>query len=262
MTYIEKPKLHIVKIGGKLIEDEQKLQAFLDDFSKMKGAKILVHGGGILATQFSEKLGYPTTMIDGRRVTDENALKVIVMTYGGLINKKMVAGLQARNCPSLGLCGADGGSIISQKRAATPIDYGFVGDVEEVNHQFISSLLEQELIPVFSAISCTRDGLLLNTNADSIATEIAKAMARQFKVNLYFCMEKKGVLLDVDDEATLIKDLDFEKYQTLIEEGKIKEGMLPKLHNCFQAIENQVSAIYLGDASLIKDQTTGTKITK
>lgn len=262
MSSSKKQVLNIVKIGGKLMEEEQELQKFLADFSEINGPKILVHGGGVMATQLSEKLGYPTIMLDGRRITDENAIEVIVMTYAGLLNKNIVAGLQAKGAQALGLCGADGGSIISRRRAATPIDYGFVGDVEEINTKFITSLLKQGIIPVFSAISCTREGVLLNTNADSIATEIAKAMAGEFEVNLYFCMEKKGVMLDVNDEASVIKDLNLEKYRTLVDEGRITDGMLPKLHNCFQAIANEVSAVYLGDATIIKRETTGTKITQ
>ncbi len=262
MKNSKKPVLNIVKIGGRLIEEEQLLQGFLSDFSKMEGFKVLVHGGGILATQLSEKLGFPTTMLNGRRITDENALKVIVMTYAGLLNKNLVAGLLANGCRAVGLSGADGGSIISVKRPETPVDYGFVGDVEEVDDKFITSLLQQDLVPVFSAISCTRQGQLLNTNADSIATEIAKAMAHEYEVNLYFCMEKKGVLLDVNDESSLISNLDSEKYATLLAEGTFTDGMLPKLHNCFQAVENEVSAIFLGDSSLIRNRTTGTKIIK
>ena len=256
-----KQVLKIVKIGGKLMEEEQQLRNFLADFSEMQGPKILVHGGGIMATQLSEKLGYSTTMLDGRRITDENAIKVIVMTYAGLLNKNIVAGLQAKGVQALGLCGADGGSIISKRRPATPIDYGFVGDVEEVNSNFITSLLKQGIIPVFSAISCTRDGVLLNTNADSIASEIASAMAGEYEVQLYFCMEKQGVMLDVNDETSIITDLNPEKYKTLVDQGKITDGMLPKLHNCFHALARDVSAVYIGNASLIKEESTGTKIT-
>jgi len=261
MRSAKKQVLKIVKIGGKLMEDEQQLQAFLSDFSEIEGPKILVHGGGVMATRLSEQLGYPTTMLDGRRITDENAIRVIVMTYAGLLNKNLVAGLQAKGTSALGLCGADGGSIISRRREATPIDYGFVGDVEEINSKFLTSLLEQAMVPVFSAITCTRDGILLNTNADSIATEIAKAMSASFEVHLYFCMEKKGVLLDVEDETSVIGELDPEKYRSLLKEGKITNGMLPKLHNCFQAIGNKVEAVYLGDAALIREEFTGTKIT-
>ena len=257
-----KPELKIVKIGGRLIEEEKLLQEFLNDFSRMEGPKILVHGGGILATQLSEKLGFPTTMLNGRRITDETALKVILMTYAGLVNKNLVAGLQARNAKAIGLCGADGGSIIAVKRPASPVDYGFVGDVEEVDEKFITSLLQQGLLPVFSAISCTREGQLLNTNADSIATAIARAMASEFEVSLYFLMEKKGVLLDVNDESSLVADLNTEKYNSLLSEGRITDGMLPKLHNCFQALENNVSTIYLGNGSLIRNSSTGTKITR
>lgn len=243
------------------MEDEQQLQAFLSDFAEMKGARVLVHGGGIMATQLSEQLGYPTTMLDGRRITDENALKVILMTYAGLLNKRLVAGLLAKETPALGLCGADGGSVISRKREATPIDYGYVGDVEEINTNFITSLLEQSMVPVFSAITCTRDGMLLNTNADSMATEIARALATKFEVHLYFCMEKKGVLLDISDDASILRHLNRETYQELLAEGKITDGMLPKLHNCFRAIEGEVSAVYLGNAGLIRKESEGTKIT-
>ena len=259
---MKKQDLHIVKIGGKLMENEARLTSFLHDFAALKEPKILVHGGGNMATEIAAKLGFATQMIDGRRITDADSLKVIVMTYGGLINKTIVANLQALGTNAIGLCGADGNSIISKRREVKEIDYGFVGDVEEVNPKFITSLLGQGMIPVFSAISCTRDGVLLNTNADSIASEIANAMTKKFEVKLYFCMEKKGVMLNLDDEASVIKNLNPEKYRALIDEGRISNGMLPKLHNCFQAIANGVSAVYLGDASIINGETTGTMITQ
>lgn len=259
MIHKKRPVLKVVKIGGKLIENEKKLQAFLADFSAFKGPKILVHGGGILATALTQKLGLQTKMIDGRRITDKNAMQVITMTYSG-INKTIVAYLRGLNCNALGLCGADGGSIISKKREVREIDYGFVGDVEEVNTTFISSLLKQNIYPVFSAISCTREGQLLNTNADSVATEIAKAMSKEFETELYFCFEKQGVLKDMNDENSVIEVLNTKTYKTLLDNGEISDGMLPKLHNCFRALEDNISGIFLGNAGLLQKGTSFTKI--
>ena len=252
--------LKIIKIGGKLIEDESKFQRFLSDFSALEGPKILVHGGGNFATEMALKLGYESKLIDGRRITDADSLKVIIMTYGGLINKSIVAKLQAQNCNAIGLCGADGKSIISVRRPVKEIDYGFVGDIEEVNSRFISSLLDQNITPVFSAISCTRKGELLNTNGDSVASEIAAAMSGNYETQLYYCFEKKGVLANAEDDDSVIKSIDKRKYKELLDEKIISEGMLPKLHNCFQALESGVSAIYLGNAALLQEKSSHTKI--
>lgn len=259
---MKEQSLKVVKIGGKLIEDEDKFQTFLENFSALKGPKILVHGGGNLATEIALKLGYETKMIDGRRITDANSLKVIIMTYSGLINKTIVAKLQAKNCNAIGLCGADGKSIISRKREVKKIDYGFVGDIEEINSSFITFLLEQDIIPVFSPISCTREGELLNTNGDSIASEIAIGMSRNYNTSLYYCFEKKGVLANAADNDSVIENVDREKYKALIENKVISDGMLPKLHNCFQALEKGVAEIFLGDFSLLKPNTKYTKIIK
>jgi acetylglutamate kinase len=253
--------LNIVKIGGKLIENEEKFQSFLTDFSALEGPKILVHGGGNFATEMAEQLGYPTEMVDGRRITDANSLKVIIMTYGGLINKNIVAKLQSKGSNAIGLCGADGQSIISKRRVVRDIDFGFVGDIEQINTGFIASLLEQNITPVFSAISSTREGELLNTNGDSVAAEIAKAMSRHYETSLYYCFEKAGVLANAGDDESLIEKLDSEKYQELLERKVISEGMLPKLHNCFQALENGVSNIFLGDYKLLRPGSRHTKIT-
>lgn len=255
-------KLKVVKIGGKLIENEDRFIQFLQDFCVLEGPKILVHGGGNFATEIAGKLGYETKMVDGRRITDKDSLKVIVMTYGGLINKSIVAKLQAKDCNSIGLCGADGQSIISRKREVKEIDYGFVGDIEEVNATFISSLLQRNIVPVFSAISSTREGELLNTNGDSVAAEIAKAMSNKYEVELYYCFEKKGVLANSADDSSVIENIDREKYQYLLEEKIISDGMLPKLHNCFQALENGVIRIFLGDHRLLQDNSIHTKIVK
>lgn len=258
----ERKTLKVVKIGGKLIEDEGKLKSFLADFAKLDGSKILVHGGGVMASDLAEKLGIPTKMLDGRRITDAETLKVIVMTYAGLINKNMVASLQGVGCNSLGLCGADGMSIVSQKREVKTVDYGLVGDIIAVNSSFISNLLVQELVPVFSAISTTNEGQLLNTNADSVATEIAKAMTANYEVELFFCFEKQGVLENINDEDSVIETLDTQKYQSLMENGGISDGMLPKLHNCFLALDSGISNIYLGNHNLLNGRSTYTKIMK
>lgn len=215
-----------------------------------------------MATDMAHKLGYETKMIDGRRITDANSLKVIIMTYGGLINKSIVARLQGMNSNAIGLCGADGRSIISRKREVKEIDYGFVGDIEEVNEAFISSLLERNIVPVFSAISCSREGELFNTNGDSVAAEIAKAMTREYKTELYFCMEKQGVLADAGDDDSVIATIDRGKYEKLLEQKVISHGMLPKLHNCFQALENGISKVFLGNAALLQKKSKYTQITR
>jgi len=253
--------LKVVKIGGKLIEDESKFAEFLNDFVALEGPKILVHGGGNLATEIAGKLGYKTQMFEGRRITDADSIKVITMVYGGFINKNIVAELQAKGENAIGLCGADGKSIISKRRTVKEVDFGFVGDVEKVNLEFINSLLEQNITPVFSAISCTEDGLLLNTNGDSVAAEIAKAMSLIYETELYFCFEKKGVLANAEDDNSVIKEITSGKYQELLQDKVISDGMLPKLHNCFQAVGGGVKNIFLGDFRLLKKESVYTKIT-
>lgn len=259
---MEKQILKIVKIGGKLIENEESLSAFLHDFSQLEGPKILVHGGGKMATELSDRLGFKTKMIDGRRITDADAMDVITMVYAGLINKKIVAKLQALKSNAVGLCGADGKSIISKKRVVKEIDFGFVGDVEEINTSFISSLLEQDIIPVFSAISCSNEGELFNTNADSVAAEIAIAFSENYQTELSFCFEKNGVLKDPLDDNSVIELLDTQTYQDLLNKKIISEGMLPKLHNCFYALEHKVSEVYLGGPNLLQKDAKHTKIIK
>ncbi|MFD1096413.1 acetylglutamate kinase [Salegentibacter chungangensis] len=259
---MKKQVVKIVKIGGKLIENEAKLLPFLKDFALMQGPKVLVHGGGKMATEMSGKLGYETKMLDGRRITDANAMQVITMVYGGLINKNIVAKLQALNCNAIGLCGADGKSIVSKKRPVREVDYGYVGDIVKVDEAFISGLLEDELVPVFSAISYSEDGQLFNTNADSVASEIARALSAKFEPELYYCFEKKGVLQDPEDDSSVIENIDGAKYQELLEKKIISEGMLPKLQNCFEALEKGVERIYLGDSGLLNRNTLHTKIIK
>ena len=249
-----KKKLSVIKIGGSLIEDEKILDEFLVDFTKLEGLKILVHGGGKLATQLAGKLGIETKMNEGRRITDAETIKVITMVYGGLVNKTIVAKLQAGNCNALGLSGADLNSIQSVKRPVVDIDYGFVGDVEKVNSKMISMLLSNEISPVFCAITHDKNGQLLNTNADTIASEIAIALSRDFETELYYCFEKQGVLMDIKDENSVIEHIDSKSYRKLKEEKIIADGMLPKLHNCFNALERNVSKVCIGNVKMISGQ--------
>lgn len=257
---MKKEVLKVVKIGGKLIENEAKSAEFLGDFVALEGPKILVHGGGNLATEMAGKLGHKTQMFEGRRITDAYSIKVITMVYGGYINKNIVAKLQGLGNNAIGLSGADGMSIIAKKRPVNEVDFGFVGDVEKVNSKFINSLLEQNITPVFSAISCTEEGLLLNTNGDSVAAEIAKAMSELYDTELYFCFEKKGVLANANDDESVIDEINGRKYKELLDDKVISDGMLPKLHNCFEALNKGVSKIYLGDFRLLRGVSKHTKI--
>jgi acetylglutamate kinase len=248
-----KEKLSIVKIGGNVIEDENALDIFLTAFSKLDGLKILVHGGGKLATQLATKLGIESKMIEGRRVTDAETVDIITMVYGGLANKKIVAQLQSKNINAIGLSGPDGNSIQAHKRPVKEIDYGFVGDIDGVNSELLKNLLSINLTPIFCAISHDGKGQLLNTNADTIASEIAIAMASDFDTTLYYCFEKKGVLLDINDGKSVVKNINIAKYNKLLSQGIIAEGMLPKLHNCFHALKNDVGKVCLGDDSMLDE---------
>jgi len=193
-------KLQVVKVGGNVIENRESLNEFLFDFTKIRGAKILVHGGGKEATQMAQKLNIPVQIIEGRRVTDKANLEIISMLYAGKLNKTIVALLQAYNCDSLGLTGADGNSVVAEKRSSKPIDFGFVGDVISVNSALFNLLLNQKITPVCCAITHDKNGQLLNTNADTIASEIASSMSAYYEVTLSYCFEKKGVLKKLIDE--------------------------------------------------------------
>ncbi len=248
-----KTNLSVIKIGGALIEDEKTLDKFLLSFSKIKGLKILIHGGGKLATQTATQMGMETIMVDGRRITDADALKVITMVYAGWVNKTIVSKLQAFNCNALGLSGADGNSIVAKKRTNTTINYGFVGDVQKVNTHPILLLLNHGITPIFSAITHDQNGQLLNTNADTIATEVAVAMSELFNTKLYFCFEKQGVLLDINNENSVIETINTESYQELKNKHIIVEGMLPKLENSFEALKKNVSQVCIGNLKMITD---------
>ncbi len=250
-----KQKLSIVKIGGNVIEAEDQLAKFLSSFSKMEGLKILVHGGGKLATQLAEKLGIQSQLVGGRRITDEESLKVITMVYGGLTNKNIVAQLQANNCNAIGLSGADGNTIQAHKRPVKTIDYGYAGDVDGINATTINALLISGLVPVFCAITHNGKGQLLNTNADTIASEMAIGMSGLYETTLYYCFEKKGVLMDVAEENSVVKHINSQSYQELLDQKIIADGMLPKLENCFHALNKNVYKVCIGDISMLQPTT-------
>ena len=224
-----KEKLSIVKIGGNVIEDEKALDIFLTAFSKLEGLKILVHGGGKLATQLATRLGIKSNLVDGRRITDKATVDIITMVYAGLANKKIVAQLQSKKVNAIGLSGADGNSIQAHKRPVKDIDYGFVGDIDGVNSELLKNFLSINLTPVFCAISHDGKGQLLNTNADTITSEIAIAMASDFDTTLYYCFEKKGVLLDINNSESVVKYINTAKYKELLSQGIIADGMVMTL---------------------------------
>lgn len=241
-------KLTVIKIGGNIIDDEEKLTSFLQKLADVEGPKILVHGGGKLATRLAGQLQIPQQMVEGRRITDAETLKVITMVYAGYINKNIVASLQSMNCNSIGMCGADGNLITAKKRTGTEIDYGFVGDVESVNSELLNSLLEQQIVPVIAPVTHNGKGQLLNTNADTIAQEIAKSLGKIYNTELVYSFEKAGVLEDAEDDSTLIPLLNPDLYESLKNSGKIFAGMIPKLDNAFSALHNGVSKVIIGKA--------------
>jgi acetylglutamate kinase len=227
------------------VEDTESLNALLDQFIRFSGNKILVHGGGRTATEIAGKLGIETEMVDGRRITGKSMLDVVTMVYGGLVNKKIVAGLQARGCNAIGLTGADLNLISARKRPVQEIDYGFVGDVADVNSRELRMLIEENVVPVVAPLTHDGQGQLLNTNADTIAAELASELADYFSVYLFYCFEKKGVLLNPDDESSIIPELDTTLFQQYQQEGIINTGMIPKLDNGFRAKRNGVKEVLI-----------------
>ena len=238
-------RLTIIKVGGKVVEDSDSLNALLDQFIRLSGNKILVHGGGRTATEIAGKLGIETELVDGRRITGKSMLDVVTMVYGGLVNKKIVAGLQARGCNAIGLTGADLNLISARKRPVQEIDYGFVGDVTDVNSRELRLLIGENVVPVVAPITHDEKGQLLNTNADTIAAELASELADYFSVYLFFCFEKKGVLLNPGDESTVIHELNTALFQQYQQEGIINTGMIPKLENGFRAKRNGVKEVLI-----------------
>jgi acetylglutamate kinase len=249
-----KNKLHIVKIGGNVINSSEQLDLFLCDFARLNGLKVLVHGGGKKATEMADSLGLQPQMIGGRRVTDKANLEIVTMVYAGLLNKNIVAQLQKSGCNALGLSGADANVIRAHKRIVKDIDYGFAGDIDEVDDQTIGLFLNAGIVPVFSAITHDKQGQLLNTNADTIAADLAKSLSRDFEVELVYCFEKNGVLREVEDDDSVIEQIDTNIYDSLKKGGVITEGMLPKMDNCFDALQNGVYRVLIGKPELISDK--------
>lgn len=243
-------QLTIIKIGGNVIDNSANLHQFLLDFTALPGDKILVHGGGKIATELSESLGISAKMVDGRRITDIETLRIVTMVYAGLINKNMVAQLQAKGTNAIGLTGADGNIIVAQKRPVKTIDYGYVGDLNErsVNSHTLANLLDAGLTPVFCAITHDGDSQLLNTNADTIASAIAVAMSKIYETQLIYCFEKKGVLKDVNNDDSVVRTIKADEFDGLKADGTVAGGMIPKLQNAFDAIQKGVATVYIGKA--------------
>ncbi len=237
-------KITVVKIGGNVIDDPAVLKRFLKEFAALEGPKILIHGGGKVATRLAERLELKVQMVDGRRITDKGTLDVVTMVYAGLVNKQLVASLQAEGCNALGMSGADGNAVTARRRAPQPIDYGFVGDIEKVVTRTLRQLLKAGVTPVFCAIMHDGQGTLLNCNADSVASAIALGAAQIAPAELVFCFEKKsGVLRDPDDETTLIREITAASYAALKAEGTVSKGMIPKIENALKAVANGVRSV-------------------
>ena len=251
-------KLFVIKIGGNIIDDEKKLSSFLKEFAGIADKKILVHGGGNLATKLAGQLGIQQQLVDGRRITDSETLKIVTMVYAGYINKNIVAKLQGFNCNAVGLCGTDGDVILAHKRKNPVLDYGFVGDVDAINVDLINSLLEKNMALVFAPI--THDGLgqLLNTNADTISQELAKELSKDYEVTLIYSFEKAGVLLDANDDSSIINKINPVSYKKLKQKQVIFAGMIPKLDNAFTALNNGVSKVIIGKAENLQQLIEGT----
>jgi acetylglutamate kinase len=255
--------LHVIKIGGNIIDDEAKLSHFLKSFAAVQGKKILVHGGGKLATRLAEQMNIPQQMVQGRRITDAETLKIVTMVYAGYINKNIVAQLQAAGANSLGLSGADGNTVQAHKRTHATIDYGFAGDIDRVNITLLTTLLEQDITLVIAPITHDKKGQLLNTNADTIAQELAKALSRNYHVHLIYSFEKSGVLANSEDDQSLIHEINPASYEQLKKDGVVFAGMIPKLDNAFTALRSGVKKVIIGKAENLQQLiagTTGTSI--
>lgn len=252
-------QLTVVKIGGNIIDDEGKLASFLVAFAEVEGAKILVHGGGKVATVIGKMLDIEPAYVNGRRITDAATLEVVTMVYGGLINKKIVAKLQANGCNAIGLTGADANIIPAVKRPVKEVDYGYVGDVasDKMNSTMLQFFLNAGLTPVLAPLTHDGNGTMLNTNADTIAQEVAKSLSAHFAVNLVYCFEKRGVLSDPGDDDSVITNINPAKYEILKADGIITDGMIPKLDNAFEAVSKGVKQVIIGHADDLQNLISG-----
>lgn len=251
--------LNVIKIGGNILDNEDALSSFLSAFSQLDGKKILVHGGGKIATEIGHKLGIEPNYVNGRRVTDADTLRLVTMVYAGLINKNIVAQLQSLNCNAIGLTGADGNAITAKKRAVGDVDYGFVGDVVAVNGSLLKQLLDAGITPVLVPITHDGNGGLLNTNADTIAQEVAKAMSQYMDVSLVYSFEKDGVLMDASDDSSVIPVIEVNDFDQLVADGVISGGMIPKLQNTCSAIRAGVKQVIIGNALQLNNIVNGEK---
>jgi acetylglutamate kinase len=249
--------VYIIKIGGNIIDDDQRLSSFLALFSRLEGKKILVHGGGKLATRLATDLNIPQQMVEGRRITDAETLKIITMVYAGYINKNIVAGLQAAGTNAIGLTGADGNLVLAHKRQSSSIDYGYVGDIDQVNGGLLQQMLGNGLTIVVAPVTHDGRGQLLNTNADTIAQSIAVSLSGHYEVTLVYSFEKPGVLLDVDDNSSVIPELNPGLYAKYRVEEKIFAGMIPKIDNAFAALSTGVKKVIIGKAEELDKLISG-----
>lgn len=254
-----KEKITVIKVGGKIVEEQESLNDLLDRFATIEGRKVLIHGGGRSATRIAQALGIESKMVDGRRITDAETLKVVTMVYGGLVNKNIVAGLQARNINALGLTGADCNVLKAHKRPVKEVDWGFVGDVESANGAILAKLIEEGIVPIMAPLTHDGNGTLLNTNADTIASETAKALAPYFDVTLTYCFEHPGVMRNPEDPTSLIAQIDSNSYKQLLADGIISGGMIPKIDNAFAALDGGVAKVIITKADAI-DGVAGTHI--
>ncbi|MFL5787169.1 MAG: acetylglutamate kinase [Flavisolibacter sp.] len=251
-------KLFIIKIGGNIIDNEEKISFFLQQFALIKEKKILIHGGGKLATKMAEEMKIPQQLVEGRRITDAETLKIITMVYAGYINKTIVALLQSHNCNSIGFCGADGNLIQAHKRMNASIDYGYVGDIDEINSSLIQQVLENGYSLVIAPVTHDKNGQLLNTNADTIAQEIAQSLSKLYEVHLIYSFEKSGVLSNADDDCSVISKIDQNSYSELKSNKIVFAGMIPKLDNAFTALKKGVKKVIIGKAEEIQELIKGT----
>lgn len=253
-------KINVIKVGGAVVEDAASLSALLDRFAALDGHKALVHGGGRSATRLASQLGIETKMVDGRRITDSDMLRVVTMVYGGLVNKNVVAALQARGINALGLTGADLNVIRAHKRPLkNGVDYGFVGDIDSADGRMLATLIGEDIVPIMAPLSHDGHGSMLNVNADTIAATTAKALAPYFDVTLTYCFEKAGVLSNPDDETSVIAHIDSESFKRYVDEGTISGGMIPKIENALDAIRGGVKRVVITSASAL-DGIGGTVI--